>query len=63
MLVVLFFHSWNVVCSDMCIWLEENAIIIVSIDVIASDDHHSVDNDVKKKQKLYFPCMLCEFLK
>ena len=47
----------------MCIWLEENAIIIVSIDVIASDDHHSVDNDVKKKQKLYFPSMLCEFLK
>ena len=41
----------------------ENAIIIVSIDVIASDDHHSVDNDVKKKQKLYFPGMLCEFLK
>ena len=44
------------------IWLEENAIIIVSIDVIAFDDDHdegyavgSVDNDVKKKQKLYFP--------
>ena len=47
----------------MCMWLEENAIIIVSIDVIASDDDEdddegyagSVDNDVKKKQKLYFP--------
>ena len=47
-------------CAATCIWLEENAIIIVSIDVIASDDDDegyagSVDNDVKKKQKLYFP--------